>query len=208
MNILAIDTSSGSLSVLVSIGGVAKGFYQKDCGLTHSEILLKNIDRVLEENKLTLKDFDLFSAVIGPGSFTGIRIGVTTVRAFCQVEEKSAISVNSLEHMAYTTYSARIPVLDAGHGKVYYAAYSKENVEVIPPSVCELSELFDKIKDIEGVLVSELPLAACRKTVIPENPLQNLNACLLQKIQKGEILHYSNLIPLYIRVSQAEEKFK
>lgn len=208
MNILAIDTSGKHLAVLIKKGGEISGIYRPDCGLTHSEIMLPSVDAALYAAGLTLGQIDCLSAVIGPGSFTGIRIGLTAVRAMCQVLNKPAVAVNSLEYAAYNIYSERIPVTDAGNGKVYYAAYDGQNSEILPPSACELPELGMKLRGVPGTVISALKLDLDRPVISEFDALACLSACIDGKLKEGEPQHYSKLVPLYVRVSQAEERLK
>ena len=100
MNYLAIDTASKIMKVLVHYNGNSK-YYQNADFKTASTTLMPEIDSLLGELKCTLADMDFYACTIGPGSFTGIRIGMSTVKAFACTTKKSVVAVNSLELLAY-----------------------------------------------------------------------------------------------------------
>ena len=103
MKILSIDTSSKvcSVAVLEDNNVIVKKDISDE--KTHSQKLMPMIDEVLKSCKLELKDFDLYACCTGPGSFTGVRIGVATVKAFNDVTKVPISSVSSLESLAYNT---------------------------------------------------------------------------------------------------------
>lgn len=102
MNILAIDTTTKTASVSVKTNNnIYTDSIQNE--ITHSEKLLPLIDKVLTNSKLNLKDISMLACINGPGSFTGIRIGLSTIKAFSQVQNINIFSINSLELLAYST---------------------------------------------------------------------------------------------------------
>lgn len=209
IRILCLDTSAKSLTV--GIAGIengvryADGVYLPDCGLTHSEIMMREVDRGLSERGLTLEDFDAFASVVGPGSFTGIRIGVTTVRALCQALGKKCLAVNSLERLAYHADSGRICAVDAMHGKLYCAVYGEDGGEIAAPFVCE--------RDSFGEVTVRYPYSvfadfALEGAFACEDPLRCLCDCALDKAIAEKWIDYRELQPLYLRNSQAEETLR
>jgi len=152
MKILAYDTSSKYLSVAVAKDGEILSNFHEDKGMSHSSLLIPTIDSVLKKANLKLKDIDVIALSIGPGSFTGLRIGVSTVKAISLALKIPAIGVPSLDVIAYTyvkytddhrlrhaddrrledTDDHRLktddhrylaPILDAKKNKVYSAIY-------------------------------------------------------------------------------------
>lgn len=103
MKILAIDTSSKicSVAILEDTEIIIEKHIEDE--LTHSQKLMPLIDELLKKCNLKIKDFDLLSCCIGPGSFTGVRIGVSTVKAFYDVTSIPIVGVTSLESLAYNT---------------------------------------------------------------------------------------------------------
>lgn len=207
MNILAIDTSTKDLNITLNLTGRISGLFLKDCQLTHSEILMKNLDALLKKENIKLLDFDFFACCIGPGSFTGIRIGVTTIRAFAQIFNKPVIAVNSCEMYAYNEYDKNhiISCVNAMQNKIYYAVY-KNGEEIEKSSFIEISnfkQLYDKYNG--SLIVSDIEIPGY-KTKRPENLNIKLGELSAQKA--GFAVNYAGLAPLYVRLSSAEENLK
>jgi len=206
MNILAIDTSSKNLNIAFNLNGEVKGVFLKDCQLTHSEILMKTLDGLILENNFSLKDFDCFGCCVGPGSFTGIRIGVTTLRAFAQIFDKPVFSVNSCELQAYNECSKNhiISCIDAMQNKVYYAVYKSGKV-ILEPSLAELKDVGKIAAKYKGIIISDVEISGL-KTLSPQSLNFKLGKLSAEKAGKNRTFSYKELQPLYVRLSSAEEK--
>ena len=98
-NFLAIDTSSKYMTVLAAKDGKTFVSYVPDCAMRHSMLLMGEIDKVLSEAELSLNDCDFFSAVVGAGSFTGIRIGISTIKGFCLAAGKPSLPRSLSRHI-------------------------------------------------------------------------------------------------------------
>lgn len=131
MKILSIDTSSNicSISILEDTNVIYEDHISDK--LTHSENLMPLIKKSLEHLKLNLSDIDLFACSKGPGSFTGIRIGVATICAFRDYFNKPAIGISSLESLAYNINSSEhslvCSIIDAKNNNVYAGLFKYEN---------------------------------------------------------------------------------
>ncbi len=127
MNILAVDTSALTATVAVFKNGVSVFENNITNALTHSETLMPMIDYALKSVKLTPKDIDLFAVSNGPGSFTGIRIGVSAIKALGYAVDKPVIGVNTLLALASNLSCVEnmpiCPIMDARRGQVYNAIY-------------------------------------------------------------------------------------
>ena len=161
MKILSIDTSSKicSVSVLENEDVIIENHILDE--KTHSQKLMPLIDEVMKELKLSVWDFDLYACGIGPGSFTGVRIGVSTIKAFADVTSVPIIGINSLESLAYnalnTNYKKNTDficsIIDAKNDNVYFALYKITNNTIsvlIEPSFKEISELIDTLKEYKS----------------------------------------------------------
>lgn len=125
MKILSIDTSSDVCSVaILEDKTVIKEISIEDAN-THSVKLMPQIKEIFKQTNLSLNDIDLFACDKGPGSFTGIRIGIATIKAFCDATNKPAIGVSSLLGLAYLVKkSATIcSLIDAKHDMVYFQLF-------------------------------------------------------------------------------------
>ncbi|MFH1339101.1 MAG: tRNA (adenosine(37)-N6)-threonylcarbamoyltransferase complex dimerization subunit type 1 TsaB [Candidatus Omnitrophota bacterium] len=127
MNILAIDTSSKRLCVgLMNNKGRIAG-YDLDSGIRHTELLLPTIKKALARAKLSLKQIDYLAVGLGPGSFTGLRIGLATIKGFAAALEKPVVGLPALDILARNALPANgeivCPVIDARRNLVYSALY-------------------------------------------------------------------------------------
>ena len=132
MKILAIDTTTKKASVAIKKND--EWFEEViDNEITHSEKLMPLLDATLKKAGLKLKDIDLFITTIGPGSFTGVRIGIATIKALAKVLNKKIIGVTSLELMALKlanhtpTPTHILSLMDARNSRVYYNLYENSN---------------------------------------------------------------------------------
>ena len=101
MRILAIDVSALAASAALTQDGKLLGEFFLNVGLTHSVTLLPMAEALLKNTGLTMADVDLFAVSHGPGSFTGVRIGVSTVKGLAWAAEKPCVGVSTLEAMAW-----------------------------------------------------------------------------------------------------------
>ena len=125
MNYLAIDTSRSSLTVVV--GGKNKAVkFLPDCALTHSVVLMSEIENALAEAGIDKKDIDVFACAVGPGSFTGLRIGSATAKGLGLALKKPLVAVPTVEGLAYNLYDTPgliCPIMDARRRQVYTGIY-------------------------------------------------------------------------------------
>lgn len=161
MKILALESSAVSASVALTEDEklIAQSF--QNCGLTHSRTLLPMVEGLLQNCGLTLDEVDAIAVAHGPGSFTGVRIGVATVKGLALGADKPCIGVSTLEAMAYSAHAldGRLCcVMDARAGQVYNALFSIENG--LPSRLCEdravkLTDLAEEIDDTAYFLVGD-----------------------------------------------------
>jgi universal bacterial protein YeaZ len=164
--LLALDASTEVCSVAVTDGSTVVQRYC-DTPKSHSKVLLPLINEVLEEAKIALSDLDALAVTRGPGSFTGIRIGLGIIQGLSYGAKLPVIGLNTLDVMAEQyratlscmSGSIIVPALDARMGEVYWSAYRAENEHceaVIPAAVCaplcaleELKAQFS-LEDVHG----------------------------------------------------------
>jgi len=133
MKILAIDTTTKTGSVALADDDTLISEAMLNDEITHSETLLPSIETMLLESGLSLGEIDLFALTLGPGSFTGIRIGVSTVKGFAFALGKPIAGVSTLEAMAHNFPDRGCtitPVMDARRGEVYTADFRWNNIEL------------------------------------------------------------------------------
>ena len=133
MIILAIDTSTRFLSVAVADGDRALSSYHREAHMRHSSRLIPTIEACLKRARLKLKDVDGFAVSIGPGSFTGLRIGVTTVKALAFSLKRPVAAVPTLDAIAEGAKRFKgviSPVIDAKKRKVYSCFYESDGKRI------------------------------------------------------------------------------
>ncbi|MGD9346658.1 MAG: tRNA (adenosine(37)-N6)-threonylcarbamoyltransferase complex dimerization subunit type 1 TsaB [Candidatus Aminicenantes bacterium] len=142
MLILAVDTTTphGSVALLENSSLLAE--VNGTTSLTHSERLLPAVDLILLQRNLTIKDVEAFAVAVGPGSFTGIRIGLSTIKSFALATRKPIAPVSTLEALAIKLKLPHnrllCPLLDARKGEVYAALFEVkkgELIEIVPQGV-------------------------------------------------------------------------
>ena len=133
MTILAIDTSTDYLSLAVMRDGKIVARFHRRSHMRHSSLLVPTIGKLLEKAKLKARDIDCFAVSAGPGSFTGLRIGVTTVKGLAYSLKKPVVAVPTLDVIARNVkgFNGTIcPVLDARKNKVYACLYSSDGKDI------------------------------------------------------------------------------
>jgi tRNA threonylcarbamoyladenosine biosynthesis protein TsaB len=126
MRILAVDTSSERGSVCVTDCREVLGEVRLASSIQHSERLFRSVEFLFQYLSFTLKDIDVFAAARGPGSFTGLRVGIAAMEGFAAAHEKRGTGVSTLEALAWKTgirETLIAPVIDARRGDVYGAVY-------------------------------------------------------------------------------------
>lgn len=154
MNLLAIDTSTEYLSLAVMRNGKIAAKMHKKAAMAHSSLLVPMIAKVLKKAKLILKDLDGFAISIGPGSFTGLRIGVATVKGLAMALDRPIVTVPTLDVIAENIKGFRgtiCPVLDARKKKVYACLYRSDGENIKRASKYLLIPTADLEKRLEKV---------------------------------------------------------
>ena len=200
-NYLAVDTSGNHLCVVACKNGKTHSVFLPDCAMKHSVSVLPAIDEALKGADMSLADCDFFAAVVGAGSFTGIRIGISVIKGFCLAHHKPALPVTSFDVMAYNETNGKVLCLvDALHGCYYACGYEGGKV-VYPPAYLTEEEVLALAADGYVLYsVSALPIGekTAVKTVDPVLGLANA-VCALSKQER-----FGDLTALYVRKSSAE----
>ncbi len=227
MLLLGIDTSSQAASAALVQDGVIVSEYMLNQKKTHSAHLLPMIEQMLAAAGFAFSDIDCFASGVGPGSFTGVRIGVTTVKGFAQALDKPVVTADSLETLAYglTAFDGLIvSAIFARVDEIFCAVYNSANgglKTVTPPSVMTISELLGKLPHTKclfvgdgAVLHKELIEKTLGENAVFAGERQNIisaaNMTLLcaQRAACGNTKKYDEISPLYLRVSQAEREYQ
>ncbi len=212
--ILAIDTSGEVMGVAVSRGNKLLAERYIDCGLKHSVNLMDGVEGCLCDAKVDISDVDAFVVVAGPGSFTGIRIGVCTAKAFCAVGGKKGFSVNALDALSVAGRGRRVcALIDARNEQVYAAVYDERGV-------CTLADYAGDIKELLPTFPADMLFVgngAAKYREIIENLCENPQflpdmltnsraafACVVANENKDSFVNGEDIQPIYVRKSGAE----
>lgn len=237
MKILAIDTSSSALGIAATDEDTMLAEFTQNKALTHSEKLMPLIDTMLSNIDENISNMDVIACSIGPGSFTGIRIGVATANAFAMAGNIPVIGISSLEAMAYNfkyTDFVIVSTMYAQREDYYRGIYSFENqnlqilkkedaisfeeiaeeVKVLSESgkkVILLGELNSRLKGISESISKTLIMHNCTLADKTLNQISASNLCEIARhiIDKNEISTLPRYIePVYIRKPQAEVQYE
>lgn len=233
MKILAIDCSAVAASVAITEDGKWKSSSYTNVGLTHSQTLLPMVQNTLDQAHYKLEEIDYFAINAGPGSFTGVRIGVAALKGLTEFSENNCFSISTLESLAYNYKGVKdcivCAAMDARCNQVYTASF-----EIIGEEVHRLTE-------DEGILIPELEerLQQLQKAEKPivfvgdgaslcynhflEKPISvslapeqlrfqnaySVAICAQDKLLNGsQPISSSALLPVYLRAPQAERELK
>ena len=218
MKILGIDTSTMTTAIGLTEDEKILGEIQVYGRISHSERLMDMLKTLLAVQNMKVDDIDLLVAGRGPGSFTGIRIGVTTIRTLAQVLKKDALGVSSLASLASQYQGVVAPIVDARRGRVYTGLYEVKDNQVTCLEKDQLIPMDDWLKEApKGTLFTGQGLEIYREKIQEaglllassrDSSLRGSSLCLYGRHQakKGESLDYKEILPNYIRPSQAERE--
>ena len=226
MKILAFDTSAKVASVAVSDGERILGVTSIDNGLTQSELVLPMAEDLLKRLGLSFGDIDTYAVTVGPGSFTGVRIGVATVKGLAFGRDIPTAPVSTLEALAENAAGLDgliVPCMDARRGQFYTATFSssKEGIERLTPDrAVSAEELAEELRSYEGKIyitgdgyeVAHRLLGGLGIALETTPTLARLqNAASIARVAKkmqerGECVSERELAPTYLRLPQAERE--
>lgn len=224
LKILSVDTSAKTVSVAVyNENKIDEILLNKD--LTHSETLAPLIEQLLEKNNLSFNDFDYLATNIGPGSYTGIRIGVSTIKAIASVNNIPCIGVSTLETMPYNfSFDKEVYVcslIDARNRRFFNSLFHIKDGNVIrlcDDRAIEDSLICDDIKDFSNVILAgdgaekfyNDNSTILSNSTLPEFDIRIQKASSIIKLalecikENRNIYSYTDLIPLYLKPTKAE----
>ena len=196
MMLLAIDTTAATATAALFRNGTLIAEWEADASKKHAETILPLIDALLEENGVTIAQVDRFAVDIGPGSFTGVRIGVSLINALSFASGKPVTPVDSLFTLALSAGETERPVcamIDARNGNAYAALYQAGKT-IIEPCAVEIEPFCAKLPE-DTILVGDVntELKTAPRAAFVGFAALRLDA---QTVAAAE--------PLYLRPSQAE----
>lgn len=228
MRILAVDSSTNVASCAIMEDGKLLGEAMVNDKVTHSQKLLPLISDTLKRCQLKVADIDVFAVSEGPGSFTGLRIGVVTVNSLAQATDKPVVGISSLESIAQNVAISEkiiVPIIDARRDRVFTAIYSSIEGQlktVQEPDVMEVTTLLEILdKRTEDILFVGEGVDGYREKITEymgtksHMASDNLNISkassvaelAMVKAKNGETKSYFELTPEYLRESQAQREY-
>lgn len=204
MRYLYIDTSSSYLYTAIVENNTLISEIKEEYGQSLSEVALPKIVSMFEKNNLTAKDIDKIIVVNGPGSFTGIRIGITIAKVYAWSLNIPITTIYSLEAMAVSSNSEKyhIPMINARRGYVFAAIYDKDNNVVLKPQHIKLEDLnkhIEKLSDYEIITNDEFEDITNISTYNP-NMLK-----IITTFKDKETINPHSVNPEYLKLTEAEE---
>ena len=222
MLILAFESSARPASVALLRDGKLLAQSMQCSALTHSRTLLPMAEDLLKNAELNLRDVDLIAVAHGPGSFTGVRIGVSTVKGLCWGAQKPCVGVSTLEAMAWHGLAAGgliCPVMDARRQQVYNALFRIEDGRprrLCPDRAVSLEELAEELRrcgesvllvgDGSAITKAFLDAQAIPCRVAPDNLVWQDAWGVAMAAQDKTPVGGEELLPVYLRLSQAERE--
>ena len=212
MRILAVDTSSERGSVCIVEDTEILGEIRLRSSVQHSDRLFRSVDFLFSYTPFGLKDIDLFAAARGPGSFTGLRIGLAAMEAFAAAQGKPGAGVSTLEALAWKAGAAEgrliSPIIDARRGEIYAGLYRRIDgglTEIEPPVVLPPQEWFSHLPDSEIVFCGDGTLRYREFIYRASWSVCEMDLYLASAVAQLAVSpNRSPLSPLYVRRTEAE----
>jgi tRNA threonylcarbamoyladenosine biosynthesis protein TsaB len=219
--ILAIDTATLGGSVCLARGDSILVSRIGDSAISHSNSLLRDINSCLDEAAVKLTEIDLFAAASGPGSFTGLRIGLATVKALSRTLDRPCVGIPTLRAVAHASgpSNATVAMLPAGRGEVFVQLLSVSAdysvIELDVPAHLPPRKVLDKYGSQEhlkwsgeGAHINRLLLTEPTWILAPreDNLSKHVAALALRQFETGHLIKPESLRAIYVRPSDAELK--
>ena len=228
MIILSLDCATECATVALLSEDKLLGEININNKKQHSTILMPMIDELLKSTQLSLNNVDGFVVSKGPGSFTGLRVGMSTIKALSQASKKPFISISTLDGLANNLYGTNgiiCPIMDALRGNVYTGLYKFDNDKLVTlkePYVISIDELLHDLKAKNEKIyfigdgtfkfseklkeeISNCSIAPCHLNVAKASSLGEIGLNLIKSGVTDDIYAAS---PIYLRLSQAEREYE
>ncbi len=222
MRILAVDTSAVCASVGITENGKILSESSINTGLTHSRTLMPMIDSTLRNGEIDLDSIDYLACSVGPGSFTGIRIGVAAIKGLADGLKKKCIPVSTLEALAYNLQGrccTAVSVMDARCNQVYCGIFLVDGEEITrltEDMALKIEELEKILPDYENVVFVGDGARLCHSKlgyeIAPAGQLYQRGSSVALAAEKSfseeKTVTAAELMPAYLRLPQAERELK
>ncbi len=223
--ILGVETATLAGSIAIARGARIIGGLNGDAAVSHSNTLLADLDRLLDQTRVQVADVELFAVAAGPGSFTGLRIGIATVKALAATLGRSCAAIPTLQSVALSggVSDATVALLPAGRGEVFAQLFAVSNDGAITASddAAHIAprKMIEKYGSLERLLWCGEGAIAQRELIEsaaagkdwriaapPKNLAQHVAALALVKFRQDQLVEPDALQAIYVRPSDAELK--
>jgi tRNA threonylcarbamoyladenosine biosynthesis protein TsaB len=212
LHLLAIDTTGdvGSVALIGERGLIEEVVLNSPDGFAH--VLFDEIEHLLERHALNVSQMDAFASASGPGSFTGVRVGLTAVKGLAEATGRKAIAVSNLQALAwYGSRPLRAAVLDARRGEVYGGVYNAALQLVQAEVVAQFPVWLASLPPAELEIVTQgFPLGGVTAPVrrAPKALARSIGRIAFDRLLSGEVLDPAEVDANYVRRSDAELLWK
>ncbi|WRS28935.1 tRNA (adenosine(37)-N6)-threonylcarbamoyltransferase complex dimerization subunit type 1 TsaB [Oscillospiraceae bacterium MB08-C2-2] len=220
--ILALDSSAKAASCALWEDGVLRGETFLNTGLTHSQTLMSAVEALLEQTRISLSAVDRLAVSAGPGSFTGLRIGIAAVKGLAMGLEKPCVGVSTLKGLAFNLEGFEgivVPVMDARRQQVYTALFESGGGGMIrlcedaALSIEELSQRLAAYADQsiwlvgDGAALCYGELSGENLRLAPEHLRHQRAASVARAAVEEPSVPAGELLPVYLRLPQAQREY-
>lgn len=223
MKILSVDSSSVTASVAITENGKILSEKFINNGLTHSQTLMPMVESTINDSGVSINDIDLFAITNGPGSFTGVRIGIASVKGMSDALNKKCVAVSTLEAIAEPLKNQDViacAVMDARCNQVYTALFNNGN-RLCEDKAILIDELGEELKQYDkkivfigdgSVLCYEKLCENILNCEVADENIRYVHGSSVgftaeEKIKNGdEPINSADLVPFYLRLPQAERE--
>lgn len=217
--ILSVETATLAGSVSLSRGEEVLVALAGDSGVSHSNTLLHDIDRLLSEARVDLSEIDLFAVATGPGSFTGLRIGIATVKGLAATLDRPIVGIPTLEAVAHEAGPSprSVALLPAGRGELFAQLFSvsgdgrvtalDQATHISPPGLLEKYGLLADVRWCgEGAVANKVMIESGKIVPPAENLSVHVASLALARFREQKLDRPDALQAIYVRPSDAELK--
>jgi tRNA threonylcarbamoyladenosine biosynthesis protein TsaB len=205
MLILAVDTAAeiGSIALVDDDHTVAQARLLAPAGF--AQTLFGELETLLESQRVRLADIDLYAAASGPGSFTGVRVGLAAIKGLAEVAGKPAFGISNLAALAeFGSADLRAPLIDARRGEVFAALLDRHGAEIIPPSVQTFPAFLARVGDRTVEYISAGFDPGLPFTTAPAELAGMIARLAIRRFLEGEFCDPAAIEANYVRRSDAE----
>lgn len=208
MRVLYIDTTSNFLYSAIAENDIITGEIKEQLGKDLSVFTLSKIEEMLRNNNLKANDIDKILVVNGPGSFTGIRIGVTIAKTYAYSLKKEITTLSSLKVMALSSKSKvtyKVPIIDARRGYVFAGIYDENNLPILKNQYIKLETLKCTLDNLPGdysIITNDNVDIENKEDYNPDF------SKIIEKFKDKETVNPHSVNPIYLKLTEAEEKQK